>query len=50
MGMISLSQKPNNSIIIYMSKTGEIYQSELVDSPVNGVNILTKDFNNKWQF
>ena len=42
MGMISLSQKPNNSIIIYTQR--EIYQGELVDSPVNGVNILTKRF------
>ena len=42
MGLITLSQKPSNSIIIYMSKSGEIYQGELVDSPDGGISLLTK--------
>jgi hypothetical protein len=42
MGLITLSQKPINSIIIYMSKSGEIYSGVLTDSPEGGRSLLTK--------
>lgn len=42
MGMITLSQKPLNSIIIYMSKSGDTYQGELVDIPETGMSLLIK--------
>ena len=42
MGFITLAQKSPDSIIIYMSKSGDLYQGHLVDSPENGRSLLTK--------
>ena len=42
MGFISLAQKSTDSIIIYMSKSGEVYEGQLIDNPPQGRSLLTK--------
>lgn len=42
MGFITLAQKSTDSIIIYKSKSGELYQGQLIDSPIGGRSLLTK--------
>ena len=42
MGFITLAQKSPDSIIIYKSKSGELYQGQLIDSPIGGRSLLTK--------
>ena len=42
MGFITLAQKSPDSIIIYMSTSGELYQGQLIDSPTGGRSLLTK--------
>lgn len=42
MGFITLAQKSPDSIIIYMSNSGDRYQGQLIDSPDGGRSLLTK--------
>lgn len=41
-GVVTLAQKPSNSIIIYMSKYGDIYQGEIIDDLDTGLVLLEK--------